>query len=275
MSDTAKLGDKPLHTLLSHDLVDIYVGPDNTHWILHEKLLCARSKFFHRIFQSNEQSASFGLPDEDDESFAAFVSWLYGGGVRPARQEKDLTTLFDLYLMAEKWAVGRLVADTLDEVRQFYARTDSYPGLRRVQYVYANTDDSSAMRRLLVHSIARMLALRDSIPQHWDKALRKNGQLAVDIIRAIQEWRVDAAKVPDPRRDPQAAIPNFKPEDIDGDVDGAVDEAKAKLEKHTNGVNGDARSPAEDIDVPGKLKRALDDELPNGLPNGLPDEQLD
>ncbi|KAK7539844.1 uncharacterized protein J3D65DRAFT_541887, partial [Phyllosticta citribraziliensis] len=230
--------DKPLHTLLSHDLVDIYVGPDNTHWILHEKLLCARSKFFHKIFQSKEakedhkkhQSASFGLPDEDDESFAAFVSWLYGGGVRPAREEKDLTTLFDLYLMGEKWAVGALVADTLGEVREFYARTDSYPGLRRVQYVFANTDEGSAMRRLLVHSIARMLALRDSIPQHWDKALRKNGQLAVDIIRAIQEWRVDAAKVPDPRRDPQAAIPNFKPEDVDGEVDGAVDEAKGKLE---------------------------------------------
>ncbi|KAK8212575.1 hypothetical protein IWZ01DRAFT_533727 [Phyllosticta capitalensis] len=236
MLDTAKLGNPPLHTLLSHDLVDIYVGSDNTHWILHEKLLCARSKFFSKIFQSKEtkdkhQSASFGLPDEDDESFAAFVSWLYGGGVRSPREEKDLTVLFDLYLMGEKWAVGSLVADTLTEVREWYARTDTYPGLRRVQYVYANTDEGSALRRLLVHSVARMLALSDrGIPQHWDKALRKNGQLAVDIIRAIQEWRIDALKVPDPRHDPESAIPNFKADDVDGvDLDGAVDEAKTRL----------------------------------------------
>lgn len=57
------------------------------------------------------------------------------------------------------------------------------------------------MRKLLVGSVARMLALSDSMPAHWDKALRKNGQLAVDIILAIQAWRIEEASVPDPREE--------------------------------------------------------------------------
>ncbi|KAF2146067.1 uncharacterized protein K452DRAFT_194762, partial [Aplosporella prunicola CBS 121167] len=203
--------EKPLHALLSHQLVDIYVGPENTHWILHEKLLCSRSKFFQKIFYSKQAAtSSYGLPDDEDEAFAAFVAWLYGGAVRPPKEEKDLGILFELYLMSEKWAVPGLQRDVLAEVRDWYARTDSYPGLRRVQYIYANTDEASEMRRLLVHSVARMMALADSIPQHWDKALRKNGQLAVDLIKSIQMWHIDAQSVPDPRRGPESTIQQEK-----------------------------------------------------------------
>lgn len=103
--------------------------------------------------------------------------------------------------MGEKWAIASLIRDVLGAVRKWYRVSDSFPGLRRVQYIYANTDAESPMRKLLVGSVARMLALSDSMPAHWDKALRKNGQLAVDIILAIQAWRIEESSVPDPREE--------------------------------------------------------------------------
>ncbi|KAF2432210.1 hypothetical protein EJ08DRAFT_585962, partial [Tothia fuscella] len=211
-----------IHRLLSRSMVDIYVGPENTHWILHEKLLCARSKFFSAIFYKKSSSPSsskdsspsssssssgsgnktFGLPDEEDEPFRLFVGWLYSSSIIPPEEEKDLGDLFDLYLMGEKWSITGLVKDVLEAVRKYYRTTETYPGLRRVQYIYANTDSESPMRKLLVSSVARMLALKESIPAHWDKALRKNGQLAVDLIVAIQEWHIKGEDVPDPREAP-------------------------------------------------------------------------
>jgi len=195
--------DKPLNELLSHDMVDIYVGQENTKWILHEKLLCYRSKFFRNIFYSKEnKNRQFGLPDEEDEPFRLFVGWLYSGHTPTPREEKDLTILLDLYLMAEKWEIRDLTLEVLKSVRNWYKESDTYPALRRVQYIYANTDLESPMRQLLISSVARNLVTSESgMPPQWDKALRKNGQLAVDIIIAMQKWNLEKESIPDPRQD--------------------------------------------------------------------------
>jgi len=247
---------KPLNELLSRSMVDIYVGPNNTHWILHEKLLCHHSPFFRKIFydssRSENTSKSFGLPDEEDEPFRVLVGWLYSSSLPVPRQEADLGVLFDLYLMGEKWRIDTLVRDVLGVVREWYKFSGSYPGLRRVQYIYANTEEASPMRGMLVHSVARLLVLKDSIPQHWDKALRKNGQLAVDIIKAIQDWRLDEEIVPDAREEPSEE--EKEPEEKD-EGEAVKEEPEIKKEK---------------VEEEGsKLTNGLMKELPNGLSNGV------
>jgi hypothetical protein len=245
-------------------MVDIYVGPENTHWILHEKLLCARSKFFSQIFYKkyNSKTAAtenkrFGLPDEEDESFRLFVGWLYSSNIVSPDEEKDLGNLFDLYLMGEKWSISGLVKDVLEAVRKYYRTTETYPGLRRVQYIYANTDQESPMRKLLVSSVARMLALKESIPPHWDKALRKNGQLAVDLIKAIQEWHINSDEVPDPREAPLQAEKD-KVKNVE------------KMESMQEGVARDTSSAMDEADNPGEntSEKKQDTAKTNGLPNG-------
>ncbi|KAF9701582.1 hypothetical protein EKO04_000163 [Ascochyta lentis] len=220
--------EKPLNELLSRSMVDIYVGEENTHWILHEKLLCHHSPFFRKIFYAKgSNTQTFGLPEDDDNAFKTFVGWLYSSSLPVPREESDLGVLFELYLMAEKFQIPNLIADVLQVVREWYKFSDSYPGLRRVQYIYANTENGSPMRHMLVHSIARMMVLEKGLPAHWDKALRKNGQLAVDIICAIQDWRLDEDVVPDARDDPAEG------EDLI-DVDEEIKQNDAELEQNAD-----------------------------------------
>ena len=152
--------------------------------------------------------------------------------------------------MGEKWHIDALVREVLGVVREWYKYSDSYPGLRRVQYIYANTEEGSAMRSMLVHSVARLLVLKDVIPQHWDKALRKNGQLAVDIIKAIQDWRLDEEVVPDAREEP-----------IEEEKEPEKDEGEAVKEE----LNIKEKAEEEGS----KLTNGLMKELPSGLSNGV------
>ena len=214
-------------------MVDIYVGEENTHWILHEKLLCYRSKFFRNIFHNKKgtKNTRYGLPDEEDEPFKLFVGWLYSAALPQPAEEKDLVPLFDLYLMAEKWEIKKLTIEVLEAVRKWYHDTDTWPGLRRVQYIYANTEAHSPMRQLLVSCVARMLVVGDSMPAHWENALRKNGQLAVDIIMCVQKWHIDPEGVPDTR---------------DGSMSEIVDEVEANKEIKQEPANGEGLNGGEE-----------------------------
>jgi hypothetical protein len=58
----------------------------------------------------------------------------------------------------------------------------------------------------MVSCVARMVVLGDGMPTHWEKALRRNGQLAVDIILAVQKWHIDGENVPDARDEPVVPI---------------------------------------------------------------------
>lgn len=227
-------------------MVDIYVGPENSHWILHEKLLCHHSPFFRNIFyKKGSTTTSFGLPDEEDVPFKTFVGWLYSSSLPVPREEADLTMLFDLYLMAEKLQIPGLIADVLQVVREWYKFSDSYPGLRRVQYVYANTEEGSPMRHMLVHSVARMVVLEQGIPAHWDKALKKNGQLAVDMLKAIQDWRLDEATIPDSRDDPADAEELIDVEAEMADAEAEMADAEGEDEADAEEVEGQASAEAE------------------------------
>jgi hypothetical protein len=195
------------HRLLTSALVDIYVGQESTHWPLHERLLCYHSPFFADVFykDDNDQtkkykgSKSYGLPDEEEYPFELLVGWLYSKALRAPKQEKDLGPLLDLYLLSEKLQMAKLSSDIVETVRDFYYTTSTYPGLRRVQYIYNETNEDNEMREMLVSSIARQLTTADMIPAHWAKALQRNGQLAVDIIRAIQQWHLEERSIPDMR----------------------------------------------------------------------------
>lgn len=233
-------------------MVDIYVGSENTHWILHEKLLCYRSKFFRKIFYNKEGSKNhaYGLPDEEDEPFRMFVGWLYSDMVPAPKEENDLGPLFDLYLMGEKWEIRKLVLDVLEAVRKWYHDTDSWPAMRRVQYIYANTNTESPMRQLLVSCVAKMLVTGDGMPHHWENALRKNGQLAVDVILCVQKWHMDTESIPDAREESVKPIVESMEQKTEIKQEDDAAEAGHDLDGLVNGVSSasdeETHVPSED-----------------------------
>jgi len=249
--------EMPLNELLTPSLVTITVGPTSTPYSLHEKLLCARSQFFAKTFSSSPSSKDkkYDLPEEDPEPFASFVSWLYSAYTPTPTSESGLDILYDLYLLGSNLRARSLQNQVMAQIKAWYKDTDTYPGLRRVQYVYANTEEGSPMRAMLVSAVARGLVLRgDGIPQHWDKALRKNGMLAVDLVRAVQGWSLNPDTVPDVRGEVDNPIK------IEDDEEEEEDEEDTEVdEEHEGHVD----VSADDI------KKEMMGELPNGLVNGV------
>lgn len=141
----------------------------------------------------------FGVEDSDDLPFELLVGWLYSKALRYPEKEDDIGPLLDLYFLAERFEMEKLEEDVTETVRAFYHSHETYPALRRVQYVYANTEEDNVMREMMVSSVARYLTLADRMPPQWEKALKKNGQMAVDIIRSIQQWHLESRSVPDAR----------------------------------------------------------------------------
>jgi hypothetical protein len=256
-------------------MVDIYVGPENTHWILHEKLLCSKSQFFNKIFYKGKNSSkstsstrAFGLPDEEDAPFRLFVGWLYSDRITLPNDESDLGDLFDLYLMGEKWQIAGLVREVLDAVRRFYRTTETYPGLRRVQYMYENTDEDSPMRQLLVSSVARMAVTGDGLPKHWERAMRKNGMLAVDVLRAIHDWKLDPDSLPDAREEAG---------DVEKKLVKGVEEAEAKQEGVPKTEQQQSKKKGDD-EGSSTVAGSDGEQLAQGvqrLPNGVNAEPVD
>lgn len=200
--------EKPLNELLTTAMVSIYVGPENTHWYIHERLLCYYSPFFSDVFYANDKNAekqkaqrnkAYGLPDVEDLSFEMLVGWLYSRDIKVPREEKDVGPLLDLYLLSDKLRMERLSRELVEAISHFYYQSQSYPSLRRVQHIYANTDEDNEMREMMVGAVAKLLTTSEKIPAHWASALQRNGQLAVDIIRSIQQWKIEEKTIPDAR----------------------------------------------------------------------------
>lgn len=250
--------------LLTSSLVDIYVGPDSTRWTLHERLLCYHSPFFASIFYADDKNEekkprgnkSYGLPDEDDEPFELFVGWLYSQSVHEPKEEKDVGPLLELYTLAQRLQIEKLALVIVDLVRDWYHKTSTYPGLRRVQYIYDETDEDNEMRELMVSSVARLLTTSDKIPSHWASALQRNGQLAVDIIRAIQQWHIEERSIPDARD----VSTSRGRQQANGDVGFSAVEQTADTTEKTDtannsdveGVNGDGNDDNNGEDANGE-----------------------
>jgi hypothetical protein len=142
----------------------------------------------------------------------------------------------------------KLSGDIVEEVREWYHQTSTYPALSRVQFIYAETDEDNEMREMLVSSIARQLTTSEKIPSHWASALKRNGQLAVDIIRSIQQWNIEERSIPDIRDASQK-----RGRQANGGIFSAVERTNESRETHdtqdTNlgveSINSEAKSDEE------------------------------
>ena len=153
-------------------MVTLLVGEDEVPFYVHMDILCRASSFFEAAFMGSgdfveTSKHSMDLPEDDPEAFEYLIQWLYFKKFLMDKEaERELYTrtvearreanshylkLARLYVTADKYCVNELRNEVID---QFY-RLQNGLGPRTipnyvVDYVYANTNARSQLRRLLV-----------------------------------------------------------------------------------------------------------------------------
>lgn len=99
------------------DTVTIVVGPEKRKFIVPKNFLCRSSPFFRAALSGNWSETSPGgcleMPEEDGDTFTAYLQWTFSGEVVVYEYEADLSNLnnhcpklFDLYVFADKVGDG-------------------------------------------------------------------------------------------------------------------------------------------------------------------------
>lgn len=290
--------------LLTSNLAIIRVGSDKRSYTLHKDLLCARSTYLadklsgqpsksaHDSAQASDDenedddeddanadadkgSNTLTLPETDEQAFDLFVRWLYSSSLPRPDSEDAIGPLLDAYFLSQHLHLPALTATVLEHIRSWYAETDTFPALRRVQYVYENTPLQDPLRALVLGSVARYLVITlpaqsggkfvGRFPDHWDTALRRDGTLAVDLLLEVQRWRVSGEAVPDVRLEPEAAqrLIMAGPEGVDEDGRGEEEREEERDEGLEQSGEGEQEEENDVTDI--KLEEDDGDELANGV----------
>jgi hypothetical protein len=63
-------------------MFSLIVSPKAKNLFIHKKLLCDRCEYFSNAFNSGFKEANsefMTFPDDAEEAFTTFITWLYGG----------------------------------------------------------------------------------------------------------------------------------------------------------------------------------------------------
>jgi hypothetical protein len=177
-------------------MVDIFVGPTKQQFRVHKALICSRSDYFKKMFDSGfiEAEENKGsLPEEDPIVFSLFLEYLYGGGrLAPVDIERSTTTAgpvidrIKLYGFAEKICLPDLadyIITNFISNLAYYERTPSKDGMK---VAYAVTKPGSPLRNYMCHSLYYISKFEDEegpwSPRELCDTLKEVDDLLYDLI---------------------------------------------------------------------------------------------
>ncbi|KAI9802100.1 MAG: hypothetical protein M1833_002021 [Piccolia ochrophora] len=196
--------------------VDVYVGPEQKKYTLHQTVLCSQSGFFRAAFEGSFREAvedCIRLPDEDVATFELFIGWLYKGELdgsvtfgKPSKCLIDSTVfgnpgehfidwavggkLFALYVMADKFGVRRLHNQIMDVFQAAFIPMGRYPRPSAIRTIYDVTAPGATMRRLITDVFAGDICLDQHIffdrPKYKDY-LDDIPDFAADVMGAVRQ----------------------------------------------------------------------------------------
>ena len=159
-------------------------------WILNEELLCDKEPFFRAALQSTFKEGkekTIHLPEDDPEAFAGFVGWIYTGDepYPEGRSSEHNMAIFRLWVFADK--VGSKLADEI----LLDISLCQYPYLytEGIQFVYANTPESSPLREVLVQGMLSEFYGYDVGDEHdlLSQKLEASEAFSREVMKAIRE----------------------------------------------------------------------------------------
>ncbi|RJE25571.1 hypothetical protein PHISCL_02111 [Aspergillus sclerotialis] len=145
---------------LSAGVAHLSVGHQETPFDVHLELLCDCSPFFNDLYKDRfdhdvtQQPVCF--PDEDPDVFAELVNWMYQGELSDNMIYHKSHFLFQLWVLAEKFAMQELQDSILSlcEKRIDRLKGNTY-GINTIDYVYGHTLPGSPLRRFVIDTWVR------------------------------------------------------------------------------------------------------------------------
>lgn len=177
-------------------MIEVIVGPDREKsWTIHKRLLTTYSRFFHDALRSISRGAHDNivtLPEDDPDTFTLFIQWLYSGLFTGLPDEIRIK-------FAKAWILGNKLGapafrnNVLDTLLVEPGEGCVVPST--VRYVYAHTDDGSALRRFFADEVLwdakrTRKAVCDG-EGDWSALLKDGGAFASDLFFIFSEFTYD------------------------------------------------------------------------------------
>jgi len=202
------------HSFADEPIIDLLVGDAKATFRIHRKLICDASAMFRSAFLGNgtfteTEDQSMTLPEDDVETVARFVQWLYGQDYELApntdvpNTAKRYMQLAELYVFADKYDIMRLHHQIIDKLFEMKARAISPPQLPLVMFVYQNTTAGASFRKLLVAYHVFHINMDWYLEDH-SKNLTAMPEFSADLALAFA--RRAAGKYKSPFLDPSSEL---------------------------------------------------------------------
>ncbi|KAI9675665.1 MAG: hypothetical protein M1817_001032 [Caeruleum heppii] len=155
-------------SFIKSPLVDLYVGGERRHWLVHHDLLCFHSSFFETALKGHfEESASrkVEFPDDDPAVFELFIQWLYSGSIgRAIKPSTDKAYAFELaqscfalWILCDKLGTPRAKNAAVDTFRRSLFYSEKVLSQSTFLKFCTEAAPQSPFRRLLGHWVAWLI----------------------------------------------------------------------------------------------------------------------
>ena len=137
--------------MFSGGIASINVGKEETPFDVHMELLCERSPFFNRVFgerYNTPLTEAYSLPDDDPNTFAEFVGWVYRETIFQDQAFPSWIQLCRLWVLAYKFEVPRLQNSVMALFKDKLTHDTGTMGKGTVKFVYNHTAMNNPLRRM-------------------------------------------------------------------------------------------------------------------------------
>ncbi|KAH7417459.1 hypothetical protein BKA64DRAFT_636822 [Cadophora sp. MPI-SDFR-AT-0126] len=156
-SDPAEPAKCFLGEQLGKEVVTIYVGAKRKEFMVHKELIC-ESDFFKGAFMSSfaeSQEGTMYLPDDSPAAFDLYVEWAYRKRIPTGHTESYLHSLYDLYIMADKFCNNVLKDVVMDAIQDLAKKHDlldpMFPKELVLKVFESSSNGNEGLARFLIH----------------------------------------------------------------------------------------------------------------------------
>src|SRR6202012_3360971 len=133
-------------------------GKEKAPYSVHKDILTQECPFFAKMFESGmveEQTNQVKLPEDNNEAFRQFISWIYFESI-PLIDRDNLPLVLECWILAEKFGMTHWQECITFEINAHW----DYRGMltRDVVWVLDNVSHTSDLYKLAINQFAREVA---------------------------------------------------------------------------------------------------------------------